>query len=197
MLLDTRTLEFDLVEVPPNVAIVICNTMVRHDLASSQYNERRSQCERAAQILDVRALRDVNMEQLVQARGRLTPPLFARARHVVTENARTQQTAAALRAGDLERAGALLYASHESLRTDYEVSCPELDTMVEIAKTHSATIGARMTGGGFGGCTVNLVRAESAGEFRMFIATEYRRRTGIIPEIYDGTPSNAACVLDE
>lgn len=196
MLLDTRTLDFEAIPLPPGIAIVICNTMVRHDLASSHYNERRAECERAAHLLNVRALRDVSMEQLLHARSRLTPQLFARARHVISENGRVLEAASALRAGDLERLGSLLYASHESLRTDYAVSCPELDAMVEIARTHSATIGARMTGGGFGGCTVNVVRAESAGEFRMYMATEYRLRTGIVPEIYDGTPSAGACVMD-
>ena len=197
MFLDTRTLDFDLIAIPDDLAIVICNTMVKHDLASSQYNQRRAECERAAHLLGVRALRDVTLEELAQARSRLTPELFARARHVVSENDRVVAAAAAMREGDLKRVGELLYASHESLRTDYAVSCPELDAMVEIAKTHSATIGARMTGGGFGGCTVNLVHAESAGEFRMYMASEYRLRTGIVPEMYDGTPSAGACVLDE
>ncbi|HEY9181160.1 MAG TPA: galactokinase [Candidatus Baltobacteraceae bacterium] len=202
LFLDTRTLDFEPIAVPARAALIVCNTMVRHELASSRYNERRSECEHATRILassrpDVRALRDVNMEQLRQARPNLPAPLFERARHVVSENARVVEAAAALRAGDLNRMGALMYASHESLRSDYAVSCPELDAMVRIAKEYDGTIGARMTGGGFGGCTVNLVHADRADGFPSHMATNYHIETGIMPEIYDGTPSAGACIVDE
>lgn len=201
MFLDTRTLECEQIPVPREAAVVICNTMIKHALASGAYNERRGECERSVQLLrarypGVRALRDVTFEQLSQARSLLPPPLFERAHHVVTENARVVEAAQALREANLERAGALMYDSHESLRTGYAVSCPELDTMVALAKAFDGTIGARMTGGGFGGCTVNLVRAERAGEFRSHVAAAYARETGIVPEIYDGTPSAGACVID-
>jgi galactokinase len=200
LFLDTRTLQFDHVPVPPQAAIVICNTMVKHELAAGAYNERRAQCEQSVYLLrerypQIRALRDVTPEQLQQASALLRPLILARARHVVTENARVLLAVQALRAGDLAAFGALMYASHESLQTDYAVSAPELDTMVALAKRFEGIIGARMTGGGFGGCTVNLVHAARAGEFRDYIAKAYERETGIAPEIYDGTPSAGASVV--
>lgn len=199
LLLDTRTLQFELVPFPAQAAIVICNTMVKHELAAGAYNERRAQCEQSVHLLrerypKVRALRDVTLQQLQQASALLPPLLLARARHVVTENARVLRAVQALRAGDLPAFGALMYASHESLHSDYEVSAPELDTMVALAEAFDGTIGARMTGGGFGGCTVNLVHAPRTGEFRAYIAAAYERETGIVPEIYDGSPSAGASV---
>jgi galactokinase len=118
--------------------------------------------------------------------------LFRRARHVVSENARVLDAAAALERHDAERFGQLMNASHDSLRDDYEVSSPELDAMVEIARTCDGVFGARMTGGGFGGCTVNLVAAAAADAFRARIVQAYRARTGITPELYDGTPVDGA-----
>lgn len=202
LFLDTRTLEYRHVPVPAALAVIVCNTMVKHDLSSGAYNERRAECDRAVEVLRtrypaVRALRDVSMTQLEAARSLLPPLLFRRARHVVSENARVLQTLDALASGDLNRAGELLYESHASLRDDYEVSCAELDTMVELARRFQGTIGARMTGGGFGGCTVNLVRADSAEEFRRYLAGAYERETGIVPQFYDGTPSAGACTADE
>jgi galactokinase len=202
LFLDTRSLDFRLIPVPPGLAVIVCNTMVKHDLAASAYNERRSECERSVQVLKSRfrhvsALRDVSMQQLEQVRSLLPAPAFARARHVISENARAVEAARALEAGDAHALGELMYASHESLRVDYEVSCAELDTMVELAKAFGGTIGARMTGGGFGGCTVNIVREEAAGDFRSYMATAYRAETGIVPELYDGTPSAGASVCDE
>jgi galactokinase len=200
--LDTRSLEFEYIDIPPGAAIVICNTMVKHALAASAYNERRAQCEEGVRILQqreyaVRSLRDVNMQMLDSAKTELRPLIYVRCRHVISENERVQKAAAALRRNDLVRLGTLMYASHESLRSDYDVSCPELDTMVEIAKQFEGTIGARMTGGGFGGCTVNVVHASRAVEFRKHMRDAYLASTGITPEIYDGTPSPGACVLDE
>jgi galactokinase len=202
LFLDTRTLEYRLIGIPPGLALIVCNTMVKHDLAASAYNERRSECERSVRVLKsrfphVRALRDVSIEQLEDVRALLPAPLFSRARHVISENARVVEAAQVLEMGDVEKLGVLMYASHESLRVDYEVSCAELDTMVELAKAFDGTIGARMTGGGFGGCTVNIVREDAAAEFRRYIATAYRAETGILPEIYDGTPSAGATVCDE
>ncbi len=202
LFLDTRSLEYDLIPVPRGAAVVICNSMVKHELAASAYNERRSECERAANLLRsrypaVRALRDVSSKQLAEAESLLPPLLFARARHVVTENERVREAAQALRSGDLARFGALMYASHESLRVDYAVSCWELDLLVEIAKTFDGTIGARMTGGGFGGCTVNLVRADRARAFREHVAAAYSREAGIAPDLFDGTPSAGASVIGE
>jgi galactokinase len=200
--LDTRSLEFERIAIPPEAAIVICNTMVKHVLAGGEYNERRAQCEEGVRVLqqrhsNVRALRDVSMEMLESASSELPSVVFARCRHVISENERVKEAAVALRRSDLDRLGSLMYASHESLRLDYEVSCHELDTMVDIAKQFEGTIGARMTGGGFGGCTVNVVHTSRAAAFRQHMRQAYRDAMGITPEIYDGTPSDGACVIDE
>lgn len=199
LLLDTRTLQFQPIPVPNSAAIVICNTMVKHDLASGEYNARRSECERAVMLLqqrypDVRELRDVSEAQLLEARELLDETAFNRALHVVRENARVLEAAQALRDDDLHAFGALMNASHESLRTRYAVSSEELDTMVDLARALPGVYGARMTGGGFGGCTVNLVKREHAADFGKRIAQAYEERTGIRPEIYDGTPSAGASV---
>jgi galactokinase len=202
LLLDTRTLEFDMIPIPRKAAIVICNSMVKHDLAASAYNERRTQCEQSVRILrerypEIRALRDVTEEQLGEARHMLPPPLFARARHVVTENARVVRAVEELEEGNLSAVGALMYASHESLRDDYEVSSPELDVLVHLAREFDGTIGARLTGAGFGGCTVNLIHRNRAADFRRYIASAYARETGIAAEVYDGTPSAGASTVRE
>ena len=201
LFLDTRSLEFEQIEVPPSAAIVVSNTMVKHSLASSAYNQRRAQCEEGVHLLqqidpDIRALRDVSLDALESAKGMLPAVLYRRCRHVVSENARVQAAAQTLREGSLDRFGTLMYASHESLRSDYEVSCEELDIMVDLAKRFAGTIGARMTGGGFGGCTVNVVQAPKARAFAEYIREAYHRATGITPEVYDGTPSDGASVVD-
>jgi galactokinase len=197
VLLDTRSLEWEHLQVPGDCSIVICNTMVRHELARGEYNVRREQCERAVEALrrwypEIAALRDVSLDQLQAHESGLSEVLFRRARHVIGEIARTLEAAAALRKRDLLRLGALVNASHESLRTDYEVSSPELDAMVEIARRCHGVYGARMTGGGFGGCTVNLVESSDVRAFRERVGAEYRAATGIAPEFYDGTPVNGA-----
>jgi galactokinase len=199
LFLDTRSLDFEMIEMSPDVSIVVCNTMVKHSLASSAYNERRAQCEEGVRLLQqrdrgIRALRDVSVEALEAARDALPPVIYKRCRHVVTENARVQEAAQALRDSGLTRFGALMYESHESLRDDYEVSCAELDLMVTLAKQFHGIRGARMTGGGFGGCTVNLVESFRAQEFANYMRDAYARETGIVPEIYDGTPSAGAKV---
>ena len=200
LFLDTRSLEYQSIAVPAGVSIVICNTMVKHSLSAGEYNTRRAQCEAAVTILeqhdpDVRALRDVTLEQLESARPQLPSPLFERARHVVSENARVERAAAALRMGDVETFGDLMYESHASLRSDYAVSCEELDAMVGIAVEFPGVFGARMTGGGFGGCTVNLVSSAQTSAFRDYVTQQYHALTGIRPEIYDGTPSDGARIL--
>ena len=143
---------------------------------------------------EVRELRDLSVEQLLEARDLLPSPLYERCRHVVGENARVIDAAAALRAQDFPRLGALMAASHESLRDDYAVSCAELDALVRLAGEFPGTIGARMTGGGFGGCTVNIVERRDAEAFSAYIAAAYRHETGIGPEIYDGTPVAGASI---
>jgi galactokinase len=197
LLLDCRSLEFKLLPLPDNVRLIICNTMVKHELASSAYNERREQCESGVRVLaqfypNVHALRDVTIEQLEQHRSELPEVIYRRCRHVVTENARVLEAGDALEQHDLNRFGQLMGESHVSLRDDYEVSADELDLMVELAQKVDGVYGARMTGGGFGGSTVNLVKEEKADEFRAHVSDEYERVTGLKPEIYVRSAGNGA-----
>ena len=197
LLLDCRSLEFKLLPLPDNVRLIICNTMVKHELASSAYNERRAQCEAGVRHLaqfypNVRALRDVTIEQLEQHRTELPDVVYRRCRHVITENARVIEAGEALAQQDLNRFGKLMGESHVSLRDDYEVSSVELDLMVELAQKMDGIYGARMTGGGFGGSTVNLVREERTGEFRARVAESYEMVTKIKPEIYVCSAGNGA-----
>ena len=195
--LDCRSLGYELLPLQASVEIVICNTMVKHKLASGEYNIRRAQCEegvrKLAKVLPgIKALRDVNSQQLQQHRDLLEPEVFRRCRHVVTEDERVQTAADALNSGNAELFGKLMNESHESLRQDYEVSCRELDTMVDLARVQKGVVGARMTGGGFGGCTVNLVRAEDAAAFRQNIAQAYEKATGLAPDVYVCKASDGA-----
>lgn len=189
VLLDCRSLDHELVPVPPDVRLVACNTMVRHGHAGGEYNNRRAECERgvglmAARDMHVHTLRDLDTASLEAHRRELPEVTFRRCRHVVNENARVLATVRALQTGDLDAVGALMADSHRSLRDDYEVSCAELDLMVEIAQSAPGVRGARMTGGGFGGCTVNLVEREAADAFSRHVSAEYERQTGRRPEIY-------------
>jgi galactokinase len=197
VLLDCRSLDHQLVPLPADLRLVACNTMVRHGHAGGEYNNRRAECERgvallAARDLRVRSLRDIDAAALEVHRANLPEVTFRRCRHVVSENARVLGAVAALERGDLEALGALMAQSHESLRDDYEVSCVELDLMVDIAQSAPGVHGARMTGGGFGGCTVNLVERDAADAFRRHVITEYERRTGRRPEIYLMDAGNGA-----
>jgi galactokinase len=189
LLLDCRSLEYELVPIPDRVKLVICNTMVKHELASGEYNRRRAECEEAVHRLSavlpgICALRDVNLEQLEIHRALLPENICRRAYHVISENARVLQAGAALRAGNLEEFGEAMAKSHESLRDFYEVSCPELDVMVQLANQQRGIYGARMTGGGFGGCTINLADVRYIEEFREQVAQAYEQATGITPQIY-------------
>jgi galactokinase len=197
LLLDCRSLEFRLLPVPDNVRLIICNTMVKHALASSAYNERRAQCEAGVKHLakflpNVTALRDVTIEQLEEQTHGLDEVVYRRCRHVITENARVLSAGDALEQGDLKRFGELMAESHRSLRDDYEVSCKELDLMVELAQNSRGVYGARMTGGGFGGCTVNLVADTCVEEFKDRVSQEYERITSLRTEIYVCTAANGA-----
>jgi galactokinase len=197
VVIDSETLQHRYVEIPHSVRIVICNTMVKHALAAGEYNNRREECEAAVFALrqwypNLTSLRHITLEQLLEHEGEFDDVLFRRARHVVSENARVLDAAKALEEHDVGPFGALMNASHESLRDDYEVSAAELDTMVAIARRCDGVYGARMTGGGFGGCTVNLIAAASVDRFCEQIVREYREATGITPEIYDGTPVDGA-----
>jgi galactokinase len=193
LLLDTRTLAATWLRLPPSIAIVVCNTMTKHALASDGYNDRRADCEAGVRALAVRlprirALRDVTFADLEANRDVLGERVYRRCRHVVTENARTLSAADALGDGDLERFGVLMGASHASLRDDYDVSTRELDAMVDAAMT-SGAIGARMTGGGFGGCTVNLVHADAVEAFTDDVSRRYQAEAGWVPEIYSCRPA--------
>lgn len=189
LLLDCRSLEYRLYPLPKGVSLVICNSMVKHSIASGEYNVRRQECERGVELLQgslpgIKALRDVSMADLERHADELPPVVYRRCRHVVGEDERTLAAAEALKQKDLSELGRLMRKSHESLRDDYEVSCPELDALAEIAWEISGVIGARMTGGGFGGCTINLVRDEAVDNFQSEIARQYDQRFGITPDIY-------------
>jgi len=197
LMLDCRSLEHQFVKLPATVQLVICNTMVKHELASGEYNARRAECEEGVRILrivlpQIRALRDVTLSQLHEHQGILPPKVIARCRHVITENARVTSAVAALQSGNSAALGPLMRESHRSLRDDYEVSCKELDLMVEIASAQTGLIGARMTGGGFGGCTINLVEATAVSNFRRNVVAAYSSATGLIPEIYVSPASEGA-----
>jgi galactokinase len=197
LLLDCRSLDYELRPMSTDTSLVVCNTMVKHELASSEYNQRREECEAGvkhlAQMLpNVAALRDVTLEQLEQYGKDMPEVIYRRCRHVVTENARVLEAAEALDREDLNRFGQLMYESHRSLRDDYEVSCEELDLMVELASKTEGVYGARMTGGGFGGCTVNLVAREQEETFKRFVAEGYECETSLKPEIFVCEPSEGA-----
>jgi len=197
LLLDCRSLEYKLIPIPQGVRLVICNTMVKHDHASGAYNRRREECDEGVKILtqwypDTRALRDVSLEQLEQHASEIPPTVYKRCLHVVSENQRVLEGARYLGNGNLTQFGDLMRESHRSLRDLFEVSCPELDTMAEIAESLEGYCGGRMTGGGFGGCTVNLVKFAEAQKFGRDISQRYKAATGIIPAIYVCSAANGA-----
>jgi len=197
MQLDCRSLDVRFIRLPENVSLVICNTMVKHAIAAGEYNARRAQCEAGVRYFaqfreGIGALRDVTKADLQRHGGGLSDVLLRRCKHIVTENARVLQAAEALESGDLEGVGQLMYASHRSLKSDFEVSSPELDIMVELASKISGTYGARMTGGGLGGCTINLVERSEACGFSERMAEDYQDATQIRPEIYVTGAANGA-----
>jgi galactokinase len=202
LFLDCRSLDFRLVPIPRSVRIIICNTMVKHSVAAGAYNQRRAEAEEGVRLLaqrfpGIRALRDVTTEQLQKSQAVLPSTIFRRCEHVIRENARVLDATRALQAGDLSRMGELMRQSHASLRDLYEVSCPELDLMVTLAEGLPGYRGARMTGGGFGGCTVNLVDVDEADRFAKSIRVAYREKTGVQPDVFicsaaDGAHAEAA-----
>jgi galactokinase len=201
VLIDCRSLEYQLLPLDNSrVRVVVCNTMVNHELGSSAYNERRATCEHAADVINahegggVDQLRDVTIETLEQCREVMDDLAYWRAHHVVTENARTRTAVGALQDEEYPEFGRLMNVSHESLRKDYEVSCEELDIMVEVARRQPGCLGARMTGAGFGGCTVNLVRRDNVEEFIDGVHRGYREETNISADIYELTAQSGAAV---
>lgn len=181
--IDCGTLQVSPVQFPGDLAVVVANTNHRRELATSAYNDRRAACERAQRILG-RSLVAVGADELSDALGELPPELVPRARHVITEQARVLDFRAALAGGDVAVLGALMRASHESLRDDFEVTGPALDALAGAAWQAPGCVGARMTGGGFGGCTVNLVVPEQVGEFTAAVAAAYTRATGLRADFY-------------
>ena len=198
--LDCRSLEWQTIPLPENISIVIADTKVRRKLTSGEYNKRRAACEEAVRLLKqdlpkIKALRDVSVEDFNRLSGKLPDEVSKRARHVVVEIERSKQAPALLEAEDIQSFGILMNECHISLRDLYEVSCPELDTMVRIAQAIEGCYGARLTGAGFGGCTVNLVAREHVNAFAQALATGYESQTGYHPEIYISHPSDGAALL--
>jgi galactokinase len=199
LLLDCRSRKTELVPMnDPSVTILTINTNVRHRHASGEYAQRRAQCEEAAHHLGVPALRDADLNALKKAQNRLDPLIYRRAHHVVTENARTLDAVRAFAAYDWRTAGRLMYASHASLRDDYEVSCRELDIVVEIAQgigQKGGVFGCRMTGGGFGGCAVSLIKTDAVQTVTRKFSQDYENQTGVQPIIFACRPAGGARVL--
>lgn len=178
ILIDCRDLTVAHTPLHPDLAAVVCHSGVRHALVGGEYNDRRRSCEAAARALGVPSLRHVSLDGLAAGRARLSAHEYECALHVVGENDRVTRGAARLRAGELEAFGQLLYQSHESSRLNFRNSCPALDVLVELAKGQPGCLGARLTGGGFGGATLNLVRREAVGAFREAVGAAYEKRTG-------------------
>ena len=200
LLLDCRSLDYRSLPLPEDTLIVVADTSVRRKLSSGGYNERRAACEEAVRLLSkdlpgIKALRDVSVESFNRLSYQLPSLVEKRARHIVEEIERTRQAIPLLEQGQTRAFGQLMNACHISLRDYYEVSTPELDTMVEIAQDLPGCLGARLTGAGFGGCTVNLVVREQAESFARSLGPEYERRTGLHPEIYICQASRGAGLL--
>ena len=203
LLIDCRSLYHQPVPLPAGAAIIVADTMKRRGLVDSEYNARRRECEEGVRILQrylpqVQALRDVSTDQFVEYEGQLPENVRKRCRHIIYENERVLRSVAALQAGALAAFGQLMNESHASLRDDYEVSCAELDIMAEAAWKVGGVYGSRMTGAGFGGCTVSLVTEEVIEDFRGQVAADYEEATGIVPQIYvcraeDGVAEVSPC----
>ena len=201
LLIDCRSLEYRPLRIPAKVSLVVCNTMIKHKLQAGEYNVRRAECEEAVRKLSgalptIRRLRDVSLEQLVQNRSLLSETIYRRCRHVISENERVHEVADLFEQGKTEGLREVMAASHQSLRDDYEVSCQELDAMVEIAGRQRGVYGARMTGGGFGGCTINFVDVEHATEFQQRVSEEYESAIGLRPDIYICEASQGAELVE-
>jgi len=196
MLLDCRDLSYTYYPFNfPDQKIVLCNSMVHHSLASSEYNVRRRQCEDGVKVLQetypqVQSLRDAGMQMLDAVKDRLDELVYKRCAYVIAEIARVQQACIYLRQGKLAEFGKLMYETHEGLSRLYEVSCPELDFLVELARQRPEVAGARVMGGGFGGCTINLVKADKVEEYTAFIQERYQQQFGKVPEGYVTTIQN-------
>jgi len=201
LLLDCRDLSFRLAPIPANVALVIANTMVKHSVAGGDYPTRRRESEAACAVIashrpGVSFLRDATLEDLKKWGSEMTPKSLMRARHVISEDLRTVAASEALLKGDMKEVGRLMAEAHTSYSKDFEGSCVEADTMVELAQDLPGLIGARLTGGGFGGCTINLVEQSQAESFAKALGERYAAKTGIVPEIHICHASDGAHRLD-
>jgi len=199
LLLDCRTRKTELVPMSdPSVALLVINTNVKHELSGGEYAKRRAECEEAAKIIGVKSLRDATPDQLEKAKGKMSEVVYRRARHVIGEIERTVHAAEGIRQSNWPTVGQFMYASHAALRDDYEVSCAELDAVVEIAEDigyQGGVYGCRMTGGGFGGCCVALVKADCVDAISQKIAADYKRKTGIEAAIFSSRPAAGATIL--
>jgi galactokinase len=200
MLLDCRSLEYQLLPLPDQVRVVICNSMVKHAVATGEYGDRSAEVEAGQAVLrrerpGVKLLRDATLEDLEACRDLMSAASFKRCRHIITENARVMEARKALLTGDMERFGALMVEEHVSVRDDFAASCEEVDVLVAIAMQQTECFGARITGGGFGGCSVNVVRAEAAEQFVATLRREYAVKTGIAADCFVCTPSDGAFAL--
>ena len=189
LLLDCRDLSYKLAPIPDSLSLVICNSMIKHSHAGGEYNTRRAEIEAGTDIIrlhrsEVRFLRDVTVTDLERWGDEMLPEVLKRCRHVVTENRRTVAAAQALEEHDLRTLGRLMAESHASYRDDFEASCVEADILVDLASREAACVGARLTGGGFGGCTVNLVESAEAEGFARRLLEGYLAATGIVAEVY-------------
>jgi len=200
MMLDCRSLGYELLPLPDEVRVVICNSMVKHSVATGGYGDRSDEVVAGQAVLrqekGIELLRDATLEDLEACKGKMTAASFARCKHIITENGRVLEARESLLKGDLERFGRLMIEAHASMRDDFEASCPEVDTLVEIAMRQAGCFGARITGGGFGGCTVNVVSAERAEEFVEAVRREYAAATGIAnAQCFVCEPSDGALAL--
>jgi galactokinase len=200
MMLDCRSLEYELLPLPEEVRVVICNSMVRHQVATGEYGDRSDEVAAGQDALrrerpGIELLRDATLADLEACRGRMSAASFARCRHVITENGRVLAAREALLAGDMKGFGRLMVEAHASMRDDFAASCAEIDTLVEIAVRQAGCFGARITGGGFGGCTVNIVSVERAEEFVEAVRREYGAKTGIEAQCFVSAPSDGALAM--
>jgi galactokinase len=200
MLLDCRALAYELLPLPDAVRVVICNSMVKHAVATGEYGDRSTEVEAGQAVLQrerpgVKLLRDATLEDLGACRDLMSAASFKRCRHIITENARVLEAREALLQSDVERFGALMVEAHVSVRDDFSASCEEVDVLVAIAMQQAECFGARITGGGFGGCSVNIVRADGAERFVATLRREYAAKTGIDPDCFVCAPSDGAFAL--
>lgn len=200
--LDCRSLEYEYFDFDlSDYRIVLCDSQVKHALASTEYNVRRHECETGIAVIknykpEVNSLRDVSIELLDQHKDELSPIVYKRCAYVINENIRLQKACEALQRHDFVEFGQMMYQSHDGLSKEYAVSCKELDFLVEVAKTSPDVLGSRMMGGGFGGCTINLVKLSGVEAFTALIAAAYEKETGVVPKIYIAKIEDGSSIIN-